>query len=103
MTRREAIDQLEILLDHCKTMHESGEIWDRDCEALGMAIAALRGQTAATNADHIRAMDDDELAKWLCGISTAECCDISCPGRDMCERGSNGLAKWLRLPYKTEG
>lgn len=52
-----------------------------------------------TNADHIRAMNDDELAKWLCGIST---CDFSCPGRDLCERGKNGMEKWLKLPYKTE-
>ena len=61
-----------------------------------------RKQTIVTNADWIRAMSDDELAKWLCGISTAECCDISCPGRDLCERGKNGMEKWLRMPYKTE-
>lgn len=42
MTRREVIEQLESLLAHCKTMHESGEIWERDCEALNIAIAALR-------------------------------------------------------------
>lgn len=45
MTIHEAIDQLKSLLEHCKTMRESGEIWARDCEALGMAIAALRGPT----------------------------------------------------------
>ena len=49
MTIHEAIEQLKSLLEHCKTMHEtldeSGEIWARDCEALGMAIAALRGPT----------------------------------------------------------
>ena len=45
MTRREVIEQLESLLAHCKTMHESGEIWERDCEALNIAIAALRGPT----------------------------------------------------------
>lgn len=45
MTKDEAIDQLESLLGHCKTMRESGEIWARDCEALRIAIAALRGPT----------------------------------------------------------
>lgn len=45
MTRDEVIDQLESLLGHCKTMRESGEIWARDCEALRIAIAALRGPT----------------------------------------------------------
>ena len=45
MTIHEAIDQLKSLLGHCKTMRESGEIWARDCEALRIAIAALRGPT----------------------------------------------------------
>ena len=45
MTKNEVIDQLESLLGHCKTMRESGEIWARDCEALRIAIAALRGPT----------------------------------------------------------
>lgn len=44
MTKNEVIDQLESLLDHCKTMRESGEIWARDCEALRIAIATLRGR-----------------------------------------------------------
>lgn len=51
-----------------------------------------------TNADRIRAMSDEELAKWLCSISTAECCDRSCPARDMCDLGENGLIKWLKQP-----
>lgn len=45
MTKNEVIDQLKSLLDHCKTMRESGEIWARDCGALRIAIAALRGPT----------------------------------------------------------
>ncbi len=45
MTKNEVIDQLESLLDHCKTMRESGEIWARGCEALRIALAALRGPT----------------------------------------------------------
>ena len=45
MTIHEAIDQLKSLLDHCKTMRESGEVWVRDCEALRIAIAALRSPT----------------------------------------------------------
>ena len=42
MTIHEAIDQLKSLLEHCKTMRESGEVWARDCEALDVALAALR-------------------------------------------------------------
>lgn len=41
MTRREVIEQLESLLAHCKTMLESGEIWERDCEALSIVIRRL--------------------------------------------------------------
>lgn len=41
MTKCEAIDQLESLLEHCKTMLENGEIWARDCEALNIAIKEL--------------------------------------------------------------
>ena len=41
MTIHEAIEQLKSLLDHCKTMRESGEIWARDCEALDVAIKEL--------------------------------------------------------------
>ena len=55
-----------------------------------------------TNADRIRAMSDEELAKWLCGISTAECCDRSCPARDMCDIGDNGMIKWLKQPAEVE-
>lgn len=43
--RKEVIDQLKSLLAHCKTMRESGEVWVRDCEALDVAIAALRAPT----------------------------------------------------------
>lgn len=41
MTIHEAIEQLKSLLDHCKTMRESGEVWVRDCEALDVAIKEL--------------------------------------------------------------
>lgn len=45
MTHDEIIEQLESLLSHCKSMIEkddSPSIWEKDCEALEAAIAALR-------------------------------------------------------------
>jgi hypothetical protein len=46
-----------------------------------------------TNADRIRAMTDEELAKWLCEITTCECCRwakwTGCEVRD-----------WLKQPCK---
>ena len=49
----------------------------RFLEALDMAIAALRGQEGKdtyvpTNADRIRAMSDEELALWICGVYDIE-------------------------------
>ena len=46
-------------------------------EALDMAIAALMEQevkdtNAPTNADRIRAMSDEELALWICGVYDIE-------------------------------
>lgn len=67
-----------------------------------MIYAHVPRPTPQTNADRIRAMSDEELAKWLCSISTAECCERSCPARDMCDLGDNGLIKWLKQPVEDE-
>lgn len=71
----------------------------------GSACAALRGTYGiysdpeiVTNADRIRAMSDEELADFLYGVMTAECCDRSCPGRETCEPGHKGLLEWLKQP-----
>ena len=48
----------------------------------------------ATNADRIRAMSDEELADWLCSISSCHTCDAV----DQCGRGTNGWISWLRSP-----
>lgn len=46
-----------------------------------------------TNADRIRAMSDEELAEYLCGLTY--CCE--CEHRDTCN-GEDGYLKWLRQP-----
>ena len=56
-----------------------------------------------TNGDKIRSMTDEELQKWLCSIMTAECCDRSCPGRDMCMPGHKGLYDWLKQEVQSDG
>ena len=46
MTRAEAIKQIESLFEHCKAMMTSDEpVWSQDCEALKVALFALRGPT----------------------------------------------------------
>ncbi len=43
MTREEAIKQLESLLAHCESMRSDDDlIWGDDCEALKIALSALR-------------------------------------------------------------
>ena len=106
MTIHEAIDQLKSLLDHCKTMRESGEIWARDCEALGIAIAALRGQTATTNADCIRAMSDEKLANQLViEVDGLEPCRLylSAPtGKLYVTRTERNALEWLQQPTEED-
>ena len=50
-----------------------------------------------TNQQWIQSMDEDDLALFLCNLMTRECCDESCPARDFCGTGRNGLRQWIRL------
>ena len=55
-----------------------------------------------TNADHIRAMSDEELASWFCNSVTMECCYDTCPARHICSGDDNGMFKWLKQPFERE-
>lgn len=55
-----------------------------------------------TNADHIRAMSDEELASWFCNSVTMECCYNTCPARHICSGDDNGMLKWLKQPFEGE-
>ena len=50
-----------------------------------------------TNADKIRAMTDEELAKFLCQKTK---CHI-CYGEEYCSFGQNGLLEWLKQEAET--
>ena len=78
MTIHEAIEQLKSLLDHCKTMRESGEVWVRDCEALGMAIAALRGPTREQVEKVWRSEWDYPACEW----NLPKCPKCGCNSKD---------------------
>ena len=74
MTRDEAIKVLRT-----ESIELGGSVPSvcRFWEALDMAIAALREQgckdtNVLTNADRIRAMSDEELALWICGVYDIE-------------------------------
>ena len=55
-----------------------------------------------TNGDRIRAMTDEELAEFLCGMMTADQCAQSCPARERCYYGHNGMVEWLQQPAEVE-
>lgn len=60
MTHDEIIKQLESLLSHCKSMVEKDggfPIWEKDCEALEAAIAALRPSGEPLTLEQLRKMD----------------------------------------------
>ena len=58
MTNDEIIKRLESLLAHCKSMIEKDggfPIWEKDCEALEAAIAALRPTNEPLTLEQLRA------------------------------------------------
>lgn len=66
MTNNEIIKQLESLLSHCKSMIEKDggfPIWEKDCEALEAAIAALRPTNEPLTLEQLREMDGRPV--WL--------------------------------------
>ena len=57
MTNDEIIKQLESLLSHCKSMIEKDggfPIWEKDCEALEAAVAALRPTNEPLTPEQLR-------------------------------------------------
>lgn len=50
-----------------------------------------------TNADRIRSMTDEELAKWFCTM-----CNFGdfCPYQDDCDTNGSGVLKWLKEEVK---
>lgn len=117
MTREEAIKLLE-----CSATELAGTMMQTDeqtavnqlqryVDAYDMAISALREQenltscnkvSNKTNADHIRAMSDEELANFLAPSFTC----YACPSRILCDSDTTGrtcseiFAEWLKQPYK---
>lgn len=59
------------------------------------------GKKPMTNADLIRVMSDEEIARFICRKTT----DCKCPGEDLCCFGdgeANGMVKWLKQPAEDE-
>ncbi len=52
-----------------------------------------------TNADRIRAMSDEELSDFLCGM-IVDCETQNCPAKEICRFHDNGMRKWVKQPAK---
>ena len=58
-----------------------------------------------TNADHIRAMSDEELAAWIASMTTVcECCaEINeCESPKCFNKCLHGVEDWIQQPQKLE-
>lgn len=98
MTKNEVIDQLESLLGHCKTMRESGEIWARDCEALRIAIAALRGPTREQVEKVWRSEWDYPACEW----NLPKCPKCGCNSKDATYGHKNNFCPRCGSPMTDE-
>ena len=111
MTREEAIECLSERVSIGKTCEQScmvgfGVNFDTLDEALDMAISALRHQDVTdkyvgkmTNAQKIRAMNDEELAEFL--DENAEYCHVG-----LCKDGETCRVcclNWLQQPAEEDG
>lgn len=58
-----------------------------------------------TNADRIRAMSDEELAKFLCNFRSCDSSEHPCNGcqaEPYCMIGHNGMIDWLQQPAEED-
>lgn len=87
--------------DNCKHTRTCTRVWRNSKKECPHYI-----QT--TNADHIRSMTDEELAKWLVLRTVYQESAWSAPSYlnfktgmdDTLERAIEGTADWLKQPYK---
>ena len=63
------------------------------------------GREISTKADRIRAMDDEELAEFLCGFrsdGTDHFVCMECVAGNYCKMGHNGMIDWLKQPAEED-
>lgn len=78
------------------------------CALFGDCVVAFEAQkkeNVRTNADRIRAMSDEELAKYLLDVEqgnfTIDCCnDRFCDTQNCCHDCTEAAIKWLKQPVE---
>ena len=78
------------------------EITKEYCEGYPEVCEHWTPKKPMTNGDRIRAMSDEELAKFLCRLIPGDACSLKCPANDMCRPNRNGLIAWMNEPYKED-
>ena len=81
------------LVDATCKLGEKGCFKDGRCHALGDCENKI-----VTNADHIRSMTDEELARFLAEFENRR----SAAGGGAVWKGAAHALEWLRQPYKEE-
>lgn len=95
MVRTEVIGWLKSIKE--KYIHGGDDFYDHQRRtAIDYAVGFLEGQKPMTNADRIRNMSDEELAKHFSGLI----CDIN-EGVEYHEAQSRWL-EWLKQPAEVE-
>ena len=78
------------------------------CPLFGDCVVAFRNEQkkrVRTNADRIRAMSDEELAKFLCNFRSCDSSEHPCNGcqaEPYCMIGHNGMIDWLQQPAEED-
>jgi len=93
---------------NCKTAERRMIMWEQSVEVLNPVEALKKAQenpakdtNVLTNADRIRAMSDEELAKWLneCGCVCETCSDsANCVDPYNRQKCINGVLNWGKQP-----
>ena len=88
---------------NCKYFTEIGDLCDEVLDTIEPGEIDCWGYEAATNADRIRAMIDEELAEFLCGAFD----DDDCNGKYICgvtipDYDDYSILDWLKQPAEED-
>ena len=78
------------------------------CPLFGDCVVAFQNEQkkrVRTNAARIRAMSDEELAKFLCNFRSCDSSEHPCNGcqaEPYCMIGHNGMIDWLQQPAEED-
>ena len=76
-----------------------------DNTAISYCVMGPCPEQKLSNADHIRAMSDKELAEFLCKFRSCDSENHPCNGckaEPYCRAGHNGMIDWLQQPSKED-